>query len=1189
MKRRKWKTLLLAAVLITNMSVMSQFEEKSVFASFSVEGSCGELLWAFESEGTLTIRGDGVMDDYDAFSKPPWDKYMHLIKKVIIRDYVERIGSNSFNGAVSLTSVEILDGIDAIGDYVFADCARLEKIDLPESVSDIGEGTFKGCSSLKSIEIPKNIKIISSNLFEGCSVLESIVMSNVETIDKKAFYGCSSLEKINIPKTVNKIYDAAFEGCSSLKNIFIPDKVTSISNDLFRGCSSLEELNLHDNVKQIGSKVIFGCKKIKEVSIPAQTVEIDDDAFDGSFLSSVTVDKENMEYENIGSVLFNKGVTKLIYYPPEANIERYYVPDRVRTINKVGNKYLKELILPRYIDVLEKGVFDNCSSLKTLDISENITKIEDINCESLESIYVSPTNSNYASVDGVLFNKEKTKLIKYPASKKETSYAILDGVESIDHGAFGDEKYIEKLTVPESLKEFYKNNYLSSYFHSLTDVYYAGNKNDWEKIHGTEDLYENINLHFCKDEYYNESEGLRGDINNDGVVTAADIFDLYKYLVGNGRGIEYSEYRFDVKTDGKIDIFDVAKLKLALMNDITLWDNTNMPKMDGNFSAVPLETVLKADMLGISCSQATDFVSHNKSNESFELLLSGENDLVFTDMISEQQKKIASDAGVELIFTPVAKEGLVFMVSKDNPVNSLTQEQIRDIFSGKITNWSEVGGNNKEIVVYQRNSDSLSQNYMTKFMNGYSLADVPKSQCFTTISMLTSKVAANNNSSLAIGYTVYSNAAKMLENMENVKFISVDGIKPSNETISDNSYPLLNDMYILYTNEASEETVKFTQWAVSKEGQQLVLEGGYIPAGQTDISDASEVYVSKGTGKEKAKDYIPSTKYSTYSDTDCLGIDFLKDKEFESVINSDISKAVKIVKEKYDIEQTALSVEIINGYMSVVIYDDAKSYKAKDTEKLAILNYNLIDRSKIEKFSDLFYKGIDYVPIINENVCIQLSDNIDVKTGFGYLTGEVDKFTLSHIFIDRDDIHYVDYTSYYTPDYMVTGEYFDISTLVELEDIEECDYLEWNIVNVEKDGVKRQWIEGSRFHTVEEIEMHQKIYDKIYEDAMKRQEDPENPERIIIKTSDTRFNVLYVNNHEGSVGQKYNMYDPQTGERVYISDILGDDFKGYDEGENYLEDINLGTNIVKIYTNKGMVERVIFPDKLNRKYIKKLL
>ena len=132
----------------------------------------------------------------------------------------------------------------------------------------------------------------------------------------------------------------------------------------------------------------------------------------------------------------------------------------------------------------------------------------------------------------------------------------------------------------------------------------------------------------------------------------------------------------------------------------------NMPITDGSTSAIPLDAAIRAGLFDISMDEAQAQVSHSTSHTAFTNLLSGSCELVFCHLLSDAQYRQAEAAGVEVEQTPIAREGFVFLVSKKNPVDSLTAEQIKMIYAGEITNWREVGGKDEPIIPYQRNVDS---------------------------------------------------------------------------------------------------------------------------------------------------------------------------------------------------------------------------------------------------------------------------------------------------------------------------------------------------------------------------------------------------------------------------------------------------------------------------------------------------
>jgi len=201
----------------------------------------------------------------------------------------------------------------------------------------------------------------------------------------------------------------------------------------------------------------------------------------------------------------------------------------------------------------------------------------------------------------------------------------------------------------------------------------------------------------------------------------------------------------------------------------------------------------------------------------------------------------AEKYGADLVITPIAKEGFVFIVHEDNPVSSLTSAQIKDIFSGKITNWKQVGGNDERIINFQRNADSGSQTAMVDFMDGVPLENIPAPYIIASMSGMIEKIISEES---AIGYNIYSWSLREITEVQarfsseipyfikdtkkkNVKFIAIDGVAPSDETLSDGTYPLCVYTYSYY-NKGDEKAKAFTDWLLTEEGQKVIASGGYV-------------------------------------------------------------------------------------------------------------------------------------------------------------------------------------------------------------------------------------------------------------------------------------------------------------------------------------------------------------------------
>ena len=127
-----------------------------------------------------------------------------------------------------------------------------------------------------------------------------------------------------------------------------------------------------------------------------------------------------------------------------------------------------------------------------------------------------------------------------------------------------------------------------------------------------------------------------------------------------------------------------------------LYTDENYPKVDGSTATAPLAEAFEANFKGKKIDEVN--VEHSKTHKAYEKLINKELDLILVTSPSEDEEKLAEKSNVELEVTKVVNEGFVFFLNKNNPVDSLTVEQIQKIYSGEITNWKEVGGNDEEII-----------------------------------------------------------------------------------------------------------------------------------------------------------------------------------------------------------------------------------------------------------------------------------------------------------------------------------------------------------------------------------------------------------------------------------------------------------------------------------------------------------
>ena len=386
-------------------------------------GDCGaegdNLTWVFNTDtGLLSIEGSGAMANYRARTAP-WYLYRTAITAVSLPENLTTVGSYAFWFCQSITEVTVPDSVTSLGNHAFASCYALRSVELSDSLTDIGTWTFSYDHALESVSIPNGLTRIGGSVFENCDGLTAVTIPNsVTDIDVCAFLSCKALSAVTIPDSVTSIGGSAFSNCDLLTGVWVPAGVSNISVSAFGSCDSL---------------------------------------------TAIDVDPQNRCYSSLNGVLFNKDQTDLIEYPAGKSASSYTVPSGVTTIKEWAFEncvYLTEVILPDSVTTLESLAFFFCDVLSTVTIGSGVTVIEDnafFNCQGLSAIHVNEANDSFCSQDGVLFNKDKTELIKYPIAKPDSAYTIPYGVERIGAYAFAECGALTAVTIPDSVTEIGEN------------------------------------------------------------------------------------------------------------------------------------------------------------------------------------------------------------------------------------------------------------------------------------------------------------------------------------------------------------------------------------------------------------------------------------------------------------------------------------------------------------------------------------------------------------------------------------------------------------------------------------------------------------------------------------------------------------------------------------------------------------
>jgi len=258
----------------------------------------------------------------------------------------------------------------------------------------------------------------------------------------------------------------------------------------------------------------------------------------------------------------------------------------------------------------------------------------------------------------------------------------------------------------------------------------------------------------------------------------------------------------------------------------------NFPRMDGSTSTAPLAQAAACVLLGEPREAVESLAQFNRTTQSFRNLAEGLCDILIVSEPAPEVFVELKEQGFDIDMAPIALDALVFIINAENPIESLTLDQIRKIYTGKITNWREVGGEDVEIAAFQRNAEAGSQVLMEKLvMEGLRMTEAPIERFGTAFGMgeLITALKGFDGSANAIGYTVFYYAEDM-RMAEGLKIIAVDGVKPGADTIRSGEYPFLNPYYVVIGAREKDDSPSriMYNWLLSNEGQQLVRHEGYV-------------------------------------------------------------------------------------------------------------------------------------------------------------------------------------------------------------------------------------------------------------------------------------------------------------------------------------------------------------------------
>lgn len=307
---------------------------------------------------------------------------------------------------------------------------------------------------------------------------------------------------------------------------------------------------------------------------------------------------------------------------------------------------------------------------------------------------------------------------------------------------------------------------------------------------------------------------------------------VYGAALGTNFGIIKYNKSITVNTSPNIDIQAYLPFeensKIVKTDSKTLKLTENLPRIDGAAALFPVYSAFVNAVYPNTTKLHDGIFEYNNTPDGYRLLAEKETDIFIGVYPSDEQRAYAKENQTTFEYTPIGTEAFVFFVHKDNPITNLTTEQIKDIYSGKITNWKDVGGKNEKIAAFQRNEGSGSQSMLKRFMGDTPIADAPTEMVNDLMAGIIEQVADYKSKTNSIGFSFRYYVEGIIKNPD-IKMISINGAAPTSENIRNGSYPILTSIYaVTYKENQNGNVDKLLEWILSDEGQYIINETGYV-------------------------------------------------------------------------------------------------------------------------------------------------------------------------------------------------------------------------------------------------------------------------------------------------------------------------------------------------------------------------
>ena len=265
--------------------------------------------------------------------------------------------------------------------------------------------------------------------------------------------------------------------------------------------------------------------------------------------------------------------------------------------------------------------------------------------------------------------------------------------------------------------------------------------------------------------------------------------------------------------------------KLLSFDDVS---DFNLPIIDGATAAFPVYSAFVHAVYPEDTKLNNGVFEFNNTVGGYQMLAQKKTDIFIGAAPSKEQVEYAEQFGTTFEYTQIGYEAFVFFVHKDNPIDSLTLDQIKGIYSGQITNWSQVGGKDEEIVPFQRDEGSGSQSMLIRLMGDTPIIEPDIQERVSGMGGIIKEVADYKNKSTSIGFSFRFYVEGMIKNPD-IKMIAINDVAPTKENIQSVTYPIIAPVYaVTYEGNLKENVYKLIEWMLSEEGQYIIEETGYV-------------------------------------------------------------------------------------------------------------------------------------------------------------------------------------------------------------------------------------------------------------------------------------------------------------------------------------------------------------------------